>query len=621
MLNLGEEDQIADKLSPEAREMLKGATSFQLKQYGALDQQTVEGMLVGFMVLLSATDEKAVSLNCEKIVESGIAPSWFTSKELSGLFGDVLSYYKTNRRPMTPENGRMLQLTVSRTQTEAANYSQELISCNATVLARKLDIDPIIDLMVSWHLAKAADRIHEKFIKDRANPAIGIKKAHADLRESILRDVVDTRGASIKAYDFIGDYDENWAWIKDMKLCPEKYRGARCGLTAIDDKTQGFRPGQLTVFVGSHGGFKTTTMLNIAFRLWQKKNNVLYVSLEMEASICQAKFLSVGAGVKYSRAYSGQFTEKDDDARLVAIQKLLDGAALSDAEKSLMSGIKQDRESLVEFQKSISRGKASLNLGEPTDDIKMERFKAEMATAEHHLKIAVIGQSQKMKMSQLERWLIENQTQWKPDVIFLDYLDLIDPENPNPDRPDIGLGDICKMMRAMGKKMGFSVVTAAQLKRSAIERLRKHGLDAPEKASLGTDDISGSAMIGADADNVFVLWRESGGTKVRIFTAKSRYGGADQQGRTLEVNPDLCQLIDPNDCEGTERQCLSATPAMANQAGAAFSQGKRSYVATPEDIDEEPVNTFQAPGLDDDFDDMASDKKEVPEDLTGTVDF
>ena len=140
------------------------------------------------------------------------------------------------------------------------------------------------------------------------------------------------------------------------------------------------------------------------------------------------------------------------------------------------------------------------------------------------------------------------------------------------------------MMRAMGENMGFSAITAAQLKRGALERLRKHGLDNPEKAQLDTDDISGSHQIGGDAENVFMLWRKEGGTAIDVFTAKSRYGIKDvDKGVTIQVDYETNTVSD--NIESMDRQI--ATKSMADGMSLISKNGPKKKTVMPgEDIDD-----------------------------------
>jgi hypothetical protein len=161
------------------------------------------------------------------------------------------------------------------------------------------------------------------------------------------------------------------------------------------------------------------------------------------------------------------------------------------------------------------------------------------------LKIARVGQSDKIKVGLLEKWIEERIEVWQPDVVIVDYLALVASDQAYSDRRDLEVGDVCKKFRAMGSRLGFHVITAAQYKRGAIERIREYGFANPEKAMLGTDDIAESNQIGADADTVFMLWPEDGGNRLRVFVPKARHAGTNVESfGVLQVDQDHCTISD-----------------------------------------------------------------------------
>lgn len=566
----GEKQPDISAFSEKEQELLKDATPRQIKLYGNLDQPTLEAMIVGLIIGPPNVD-KPDTAAAEKIVEAGIDATWFEDKAMGALFSDFVSYYRENRELLRVDEAPLVCLNQGQTQNEGTNYKNMAYGCIGVVKARRTRPELLIERMLTHHLMKLEDAIYQDAVKDRANPAIGPRKSWERMRERCLRDLVDPRGAVIKDYDFINDNNETLSWLRDMKRNPEKYRGATCGIQAIDLKTQGYRAGQLTVFCAPPGGYKTTMMLNIAYGLWENGYNVLYASLEMEAQIVRAKLLCRGAQkISYTRIYGGKITEPEDDPKVKAQLEILLPqleAATTDEEKKK-----------IEDQIDV--------LCSPFESYIAEKFYKEQQTKRpNRLCIVNVGQSQKMKLSQLERWLFEQSSKFKPDVVLLDYLDLVSPEVLNPNRLDVGYGDVCKMSRQMGKNMGFAIITAAQMKRAAVDRLRKHGLDSPEKAAFGVDDISGSAMIGADADNVFVLWKKDGGTSIKVFTVKSRYSGVDSNGATLQVDHDTCTIADENKIETTEAIMNGKT--LGDALSSAARTDKPLYTRAPEEDDDD----------------------------------
>lgn len=588
-------------LTDRERKLLQHATHSQIKMYGSLDQPTIEAIIVGNLICLPASDMKGAenpdTSVAVKIDEAGIKPDWFEDTDHRSLFEEFMTHFKENRELLKIEEAGELRMIHGQSRNDATMFKRILYRCKGAALARKINIDLVIERMITHHLQKMQDAIYQKAVKERSDPSVGPRKSWENMREACIRDLLDPRGAAIKEYDFVHDSNDLLSWLRDMKNNPERYRGAMCGIKEIDSKTLGFRPGQLTVFCGAHGGFKTTTMLNVGYGLWGNGYNVLYASLEMEAQNVEAKLLCRGTErISYSRIYNGGYTEPEDRQTLKDLAALLADTSIN-------------KEELKKVKAKYDKLSASLKeIGDSEEDsIIATRFYNAMGQKPNRLKIVNVGQSSKMKLSQLERWLHEKTSVFKPDVVLLDYLDLLDPEKPNPDRPDIGFGDICKMSRAMGKNMGFAIITAAQMKRAALDRLRKHGLDSPEKSQLGTDDISGSHMIGADADNVFMLWRLNG-NELKIFTAKSRYGGMDNTaGATLQVSHDFCKIASTDQIETTERQ---ADNKNLNDAYASAARTDNPLFRRT-DEDEEELTPLLPQGTDDGFEEEGDFGPEV----------
>jgi hypothetical protein len=81
---------------------------------------------------------------------------------------------------------------------------------------------------------------------------------------------------------------------------PAKYAGVKCGISAIDEATQGFTPAQLIVLLAKSGGGKSTQMLNWALHSYMKQGkSVLYFSFEMEERLCWYRHLSLQFQIPY----------------------------------------------------------------------------------------------------------------------------------------------------------------------------------------------------------------------------------------------------------------------------------------------------------------------------------
>ena len=532
----GEGSEPEQAFTEKEKDLLVGSTPAQIKEFGRLDQPTLEGMVVGYIIGMPNVDKHDIS-PAQKILDAGITAEWFEERSLGALFDDFMTHFKNTRTLLNVDEATQICINHGQTKDAASVYATVCHSCLGALKSRKIRVELLVERFISHHLQKEMDKIYEEALKMRRDPSQGPQKAWEHIRKRAIKDLDDTRGAPLVESNFSKGLHDVLGWLKHMKHSPDEYKGTMCGIDAIDLKTQGFRPGQLCVLVGRPGGYKTTMMINMAYGLWQNKANILYVSLEMESRNLMLKMLCRATKLSYSRLYNGEIIERSDS-------------------------------------------------GEQSDEAKIEQYEKMIQEKENKFSVLNAGQSEKIKMSQLEKWLSQQAATFKPNVVFLDYLSLVSPEVLNQDRLDVGYGDICKMSRAMGKNMGFSVVTAAQIKRAALDRLRKTGYS-PDKAMFDTDDIAESNMIGADADNVFVLWTKDK-TELFIYTVKCRYGEANnQKPETLQIDYDTCTIADNRQVESTE--AISAKKNMGDAYKSLDTMGRPNYPTIPGEDEEDEM--------------------------------
>ena len=510
-----------------------------------------ETILIGCLLKSPHTSGPDDHELAEKVSDAGVKGDWFEDPNYGSSFDDLLLTFKTTRERYTPEEAARVKVQEGNDPNDATNYKHFLVGCKAAQETRRLKIDLLIREVRNRHRKRLAARLYEAFLNECRD---GIAEdAIEGFRKRVMKELSDPGHGVIREHDLMEDYSEVVSWMVDMKHHPEKYRGYECGIQAIDKRTNGgFRPGHLTVFVGKPGGYKSRTLVNVAYGLWMAGYNVLYASLEMEHKLlegmllCRAS-LHFGKPVSYTRAFQGQITEKDDVATLARLNaemnEVIGRAGVEGAESDEKYRLTR---SLANRISESLRGMDTTE--ENWDDVsRLTMARSMLSKRENQLRIINVGQSKKIKLSQIERYIEENQQDFKPHVVIIDYLALVAPESPRMDRRDLELGETCEYMRSMGEQMGFSVITAAQLRRAAIERIRKFGNETPEKATLSTDDVSDSNQIPATADTVFVLWPMPG-DKLKIICVKARHTSpGDSEGVELFVNNDTCMVADTDE--------------------------------------------------------------------------
>ena len=304
----------------------KKPESVSINECGHIDQETLECIVVGQMMYDVAVDGPAQPMGrIDRILESGMKREWFDSGPVGKLFQVSIDVYRSTRSMPTPDSYTEVALAKTGcTQDEAGPYGALAYKCLGAAQSWHIPTEVLVDRFVNRHLKKTGDQLYQRFIKEFSSPEVGPDQAIKNFQSRVTTSMSDPRGALLREKDWIGDHAEAMDKLWDMKLHPEKYAGFKCGISAIDDKIMGFREGHLTVFVGTHGGFKSTLLINIAFGLFMNGYNVVYVSLEMEALMLMFKlWCRATKKVSFSRLYQGHMTAPEDWKKIVEITEKL----------------------------------------------------------------------------------------------------------------------------------------------------------------------------------------------------------------------------------------------------------------------------------------------------------
>lgn len=249
------------------------------------------------------------------------------------------------------------------------------------------------------------------------------------------------------------------------KESKEPEKRISCGIKEIDDcMVVGFRPGTLTLTVADVGGGKTTMMLNIAFNLFKKNHNVLFIPLEMPFEEIFKKFISREC--------------------LVEFEKLARPQMLSDAEWKMI----REHSNVLNSQKS---------------------------------KFVWADVRTRPSVSEIKKQIEKRLPYFKPDIVVIDYIANIKPDSKMDNW--LAIGDILKDLRAFGKQHNFAILSAAQLSRDGIKKMKG---DKDSNKNPGSEDLRGSHEYSSDADNIFaqIPSQEDPNRKLLLYCIKARYG-------------------------------------------------------------------------------------------------
>lgn len=234
----------------------------------------------------------------------------------------------------------------------------------------------------------------------------------------------------------------------------EKYgkSGVPTGFETFDDRTGGVAPGQLVVVGARLGEGKSWTLIRMSMAAIMEGHRVHYSSLEMS---------NAEVGMRLHNFLSGQIGKQVFQAELLAQGRDFD----LNEYKSFLRSIK----GAVKGQMTMSDTR---NIG-----------LAEIA-------------------AQIERH--------KPEVYFLDYLTLARMGGEGGWKD---IGDFTKGLKDLAKDAGVTIISAAQLNRSAAQG----------RGPADTDTIGGSDQIGQDADIIITMKKRSE-TVTQYKVVKNRAG-------------------------------------------------------------------------------------------------
>ena len=115
------------------------------------------------------------------------------------------------------------------------------------------------------------------------------------------------------------------------------------------------------------------------------------------------------------------------------------------------------------------------------------------------------------KIFKLKEILATCESRGKPDIIFVDYLQLI--ESDQREKRHIQVGDQSRALKELSKKLSIPVVALSQLNRQV--ETRQDGIPALE-------DLRESGSLEADADVVIMIHGKKADKERRLIVAKSR---------------------------------------------------------------------------------------------------
>jgi len=324
-----------------------------------------------------------------------------------------------------------------------------------------------------------------------------------ELYTNISREILTTNTSSIVYRTSVFDnIDDRIKLYEDKRDNPEKYRGLQYGIEEIDALTGGMYKGQLYMIIGRTGAGKSRSLFNIGANVAKRGKSVMYCTIEMEAAIIQQMWES-----RESR---------------IPLQNIL-RANMGPMEPQYIKFLKESVDTKIPFYiVDIPQGCTT------------GMIDAEVATFEKvHGKV--------------------------PDIVLIDYANLINPVSKFKDRPE-KYDHVFRELKEGSRAHKTVYYTAAQMNRESLK-----------SKEPGTEHVSFSDAASYHCDAIFRVFADKNSEEnkeINFEVIKGRYHG--------KASINLCWLRDINLICSWGKEGTGITLPTGNQNGSNSTDTKES---------------------------------------------
>ena len=385
-------------------------------------------------------------------------------RDLKDTVAEILSYY--NRHKVTP-SASVLKDSLDAKDLNS-NFVDDIFNAEVTENEIGFYVDQIKNRYNKY--------IIKNLIKDFEDEDSDVLDINAQIKNIIGKtnrlykaDVFSEGRLSDSTKDRISEYEFT-------KNNPNARRGLQSGFKDLDEYTWGLKNSELMVIGGASSSGKSLLMMNMALNAWKGSNdpttgnvtsndgkNVLYISLEM----------------------SKKQLEQRVDANLADIPH-----------KSLMRG----RLSEEEHSKWIQ----SLRFQKKYDKT-----------------FYILDMPRNSTMAEIEAKFEIIRGIFKPEAVFVDYLQLMSPSTKSTGQDWMDVGKVAEELHEFCRKKDLPVITAAQRKASVKKSSKQY------KDNVDIEDLGRSKMIGDNATVVLLIGKREDELlreDMEIYIVKNRDG-------------------------------------------------------------------------------------------------
>ena len=397
-----------------------------------------------------------------------IHPETFEIAEISYLFREALGYHAKYSQPLS---GEALSLGLEQTP--------DIVGFDKDLVFHLWDEAPEPSVaMRQYVIDLAADFFKRKLMRKEMDRALDL------LDENRVDDANDLLQGMTQDISAVGDRDLGHALLNDVGQFLDEMRqaydddgnGVSCGMRSLDKVMRGgLRPGQLAVFLGAPGKGKSQALTHVTRSAFEKGRKVLFYSLEMSTR-------EVG-----ERLWSGLVDMSTNE-------------------------IDADLDEFCDLVKKKSVEARALGFG----DVRIKTYPAKQAT------VATLSAHCSL-LRKLDGWI--------PDLIVVDYADILKPDRQYDVRRD-ELAVVYEDLRALATTLNVPIWTACQMNR-----------EGSIKVTPALEHVSDSWDKAKTADYIFALAQsetELRNNEMRILALKSRHNTSPDP---IVVNIDFSMSI------------------------------------------------------------------------------
>lgn len=423
------------------------------------------------------------------LIHEGIRPEHFSyegpldRKSITrGLYAKALDYHLRYDRLLTREALELdlkSQLGEIREGTTASRYVSTFVKASTY----RVDSNTLPALIRQFREQLVLTALHESVkLVEAGLRDTGPMETFENLRmriEEFQSELVVSGGEKPKYFNVLTDMDSVWEQLEDRKMNPEKYKGIEIGLKVIDNALRGFKDGTLNLFAAEPGGGKSVALLNAAAEVYEKGNNVIFVSLEMPLWQVQARLVARTARIPYEEFVHAEMTPE------------MEAKAKRRFESFGGSNIASD---MID---SLNPSNYFIIVDQPSET----------------------GATVSFVESVIKRYSMLG----RADAIFVDYLgEMVAPNLPTSAKTYEHQGECARGLRMIARVRELTMFSAHQLTKDALKQTRKKMVDDPLEATMYVESLGGDSKISHRCDSIIGLAADPQGQKMGFYKIKGR---------------------------------------------------------------------------------------------------